>query len=77
MVPKSRSEHVHYNRDFKFAKEMSANFRNVQHQKVHLFFWNRVYFNSLLILYFIKLKAFADDKMNCQGNDDSCRDRKG
>ena len=27
----------------KFAKETSANFRNIQHQKVHTFFWNRVY----------------------------------
>ena len=27
----------------KFAKETSANFRNIQHLKVHTFLWNRVY----------------------------------
>ena len=29
----------------KFAKQTSANFQNIQHQKVHtFFFWNQVYF---------------------------------
>ena len=39
----------------KFAKETSSNFRNIQHLKVHTFFWNRVYARSIPAYFLLSL----------------------